>query len=305
MRYLSLFTLICACTLLPLRGQDDTAQSLLDSGDAKLAKQDFHGAVLDYTQSLALQPNNPLAYSQRCLAYIGDRDLDQAVADATQAINLYPGYAEAYHNRGLAQASRQDFQDAISDYTLALKYDPQDASSYFKRAEAKTSLADPDGAMADYNETLKLRPNDATVYEGRGELKVIQKDYDGALADFNQAITLDPKYSSAYFARARVKRLLKDDQGADLDIKTVAAWMPSDNQPKREYIQQFSPVTLMAHAMFPDTPHPKKEKPVLPLASTLPPPPTPTFIFGDLLARIATLLIILCFATVIRGPIWR
>src|SRR6266508_1755275 len=80
-------------------------------------QHDLNGAIADYTQALALQPNSADAYLGRGLAYYARGDMDGAIADFTQALALRPAAANIYNNRGLAYYDKGDREQAIADYT--------------------------------------------------------------------------------------------------------------------------------------------------------------------------------------------
>jgi tetratricopeptide (TPR) repeat protein len=79
-----------------------------------------------------------------------------AILDYTQAIALDPKCADAYNNRGNAKSALGDNTGAISDYTQAIALNPQDALAYYNRGRAKALLRDKAGAFADLEKAKQL-----------------------------------------------------------------------------------------------------------------------------------------------------
>src|SRR5262249_42206881 len=57
-------------------------------------------ALADLSETIRLNPNDPLAYANRGNAYRKRRNYDRALSDYDQVIRLNPSSASAYNNRG-------------------------------------------------------------------------------------------------------------------------------------------------------------------------------------------------------------
>ena len=73
--------------------------------------------------------NRAIAYSNRGVAYWKKSEYDRAIADYTEAIALDPNDAIAYSNRGAAYKKRGEVDRAIADYTKAIALDPNYANA--------------------------------------------------------------------------------------------------------------------------------------------------------------------------------
>src|SRR5437773_2306129 len=82
-------------------------------------------ALWDHT--LALDPTNWTAYTNRGVARQARGDIDGALADYDMALRYNPGHAEALNDRGIVRFLRGDVDGAIADYTRALEVAPGDA----------------------------------------------------------------------------------------------------------------------------------------------------------------------------------
>ena len=73
--------------------------------------------------------------------YLLRDDYKGAIADFTKAIEINPEFTQAYLNRGVAYAFLQDYQAAIADYTKAIEINPKLAPAYDNRGVVRGELA--------------------------------------------------------------------------------------------------------------------------------------------------------------------
>ena len=94
---------------------------------------DYEGAVDDYTQLLALQPD-ALLYNKRGLAYEAMKDFKRAAQDYTRAIELNPNWAVPYNNRGFAKMNLRNWAGAKADLEKAISLDASAPTPYVNLA---------------------------------------------------------------------------------------------------------------------------------------------------------------------------
>lgn len=118
------FVLICAQLTLssasaqtsePAAETFQDTKALIEQADSAYKKGDFQQAIRDFTQVIALKPNESAAYALRAHAYNRLKDYSSAIRDFTQAIFLNPNYAEAYNNRAWSLALKNDYRSATRD----------------------------------------------------------------------------------------------------------------------------------------------------------------------------------------------
>jgi tetratricopeptide (TPR) repeat protein len=208
-----------------------TADDYFVSAYQKIEKGDYQGALADYNQSIALKPDNALAYNNRGI--LKDEklnDVQGALADYNQSISLNPDGAKAYYNRGILKNEKlNDVKGALADYNQSIALKPDYAAAYNNRGGLKyQKLNDVQGALADYNQSISLNPDFADAYNNRSILKYRKlNDVQGALADYNQSIALKPDFALAYNNRGALKyQKLNDVQGALADFNQSIALNP-------------------------------------------------------------------------------
>jgi len=210
------------------------ADAYYNRGVVKSDLGDKQGAIADFSQAIAINPQYADAYYNRGVVKSDLGDKQGEIADFSQAIAINPQYAEAYNNRGLAKSDLGDKQGEIADFSQAIAINPQYAKAYYNRGNAKSALGDKQGAIADYNQAIAINPKLAEAYNNRGFAKYNLGDKQVAIADYTQAITINPKLALAYTNRGNAKSDLGDNQGACVDYKKAISL---GNQSTAQWLQ--------------------------------------------------------------------
>ena len=210
-------------------------------GRAKIAAQDFDGAVADLNEAIRLEPKQALAYEQRGYAYFLKRDAERAfadlnhaaeleptyssvyfkrslvhlmlgdrdreIADLDEAIRLNPKFPEALNNRGVAFRDRSDNGRALADFTAAIRALPDARMPLTNRASLRASMNDHEGAVLDYGRLIAIEPDNSEHYLHRGQSYVAQRNADAALADFAKALDLYPGDPRAWQGKKQAEAL--------------------------------------------------------------------------------------------------
>jgi len=121
----------------------------VERGMAYQHKQDYDGAIEEFTKALRLYPNSIAVLYARAGAYLGKKKYDSAIADYTEAIRLNPKVANSFSLRGSGYLLQGDYNQAITDFTEAIRLNPKDADSFYYRGLGKRSKGDRAGAEAD------------------------------------------------------------------------------------------------------------------------------------------------------------
>ena len=151
-------------------------------------------ALADCDEAIKLDPNNALAYNNRGNAWRAKNDLDRAIGDYTDAIRLEPKYVMAYNNRGDAYGMKIDYEHAIADFSESIRLDPGNAEVFNARCWARAIAGrELQQAVADCGESLRMRPNDANTHDSLAFTYFKLGDLDRALAEYHTALELNPK----------------------------------------------------------------------------------------------------------------
>ncbi|KAL9933552.1 hypothetical protein V8E36_007728 [Tilletia maclaganii] len=100
------------------------AETLKAEGNKAMTAKDYGGAIAAYNEAIALDPTNPVYFSNRAAAFSQVQQHDKAIEDASKAKELDPGFARAYSRLGHALFSAGRYQEAVEAYEGGLAIDP-------------------------------------------------------------------------------------------------------------------------------------------------------------------------------------
>lgn len=130
--------------------------NLFETGMKKQEREDYIGAISDYTAYLQIYPNRVEIYSNRGFAYAMLDNLPLALADFNRAIELAPNNADLYNGRGNVHAMAGNFPASIRDFNQSIRCNRDFADAYYNRAVSRHSLGDRHGAKQDLTQAAKL-----------------------------------------------------------------------------------------------------------------------------------------------------
>jgi tetratricopeptide (TPR) repeat protein len=212
----------------PLLGR--VVETYLERGDALTKKNDWAGAIANYTTALSIDPTSSIAFNARGTARQSKGDLDGASKDFTQALKIDPQMAAAYNGRGSVEIAKNNLDDAMKDYLQALKIDPQMAAAYDGRGNVKTAKEDLEGAIADFTQAISYDANFASAYSDRGFARQANGNLDGAIADYTTALNLKPKTAMVYYNRGLARQSQGNFEAAIVDFDRALAFEPRNAQ---------------------------------------------------------------------------
>ena len=130
--------------------------NLLEEGLKKQDREDYVGAIADYTEFLKTHPDHLAAYSNRGFAKAMLDKLPDALKDFDRAISLAPDNADAYNARGNVNAMAGNLSASIRDFNQSIRCDRNFADAYYNRAISRHGLGDRRGAKADLTKAARL-----------------------------------------------------------------------------------------------------------------------------------------------------
>lgn len=153
-------------------------------------------------QAIALNPENPVFYSNQGNTFQALMQFESAIASYNQAITLNPDYAEAYNNRGSAFQKIKQFDNAIENYNRTISLKPDYADAYYNRGSALQELKRFAEAVRSYDRAIALNPDFTDAYYNRGNALKELKLLEDAVKSYDQAIALNPDHAEAYLNKS-------------------------------------------------------------------------------------------------------
>jgi tetratricopeptide (TPR) repeat protein len=174
-------------------------------------------AIDEYTQAIALQPNDAALYFGR-----GKLDLqyvvyDQALADYTKAIQLAPKIAGYYRARARLYMKLGERKKALDDSDQAVILQPEDAGGRYDRGGLLERAGQYDKATKDLAVAVSSAPDQPPYRQLLGEVLNKQKRYKEAIDAFTGCIKIAPDLPGAYDGRAHAYEALKEQSLAKQD----------------------------------------------------------------------------------------
>jgi tetratricopeptide (TPR) repeat protein len=108
---------------------------------AEAEKEAAAGPPDRLTQRIKEDPTNPERYIERGMARVNRDDYDGAIKDFTKALEFNPEDAYAYNGRGLAYQKKNELIAAQRDFNAAIQIEPNLPSAYKNRGENLRRLA--------------------------------------------------------------------------------------------------------------------------------------------------------------------
>lgn len=173
----------------------------LNRGIARLQAGDSAKAILDFEETLALNPESSLARHNLAVLKKSKGNLDETEKLLSEAIEKNPKQPYSYAERGLLRMQAGNLKGALEDYTVAIRLDPADADYWLNRGIIKEQSKDLHGALADYKQVITLKPDYEKGWLNHGNALVKLNRLAEAIEDYTVAITYYPEYGLAYYNR--------------------------------------------------------------------------------------------------------
>lgn len=228
------------------------SEDFISLGGAKANRKDYQGALVDYTQAIRINPNNPDAYYQRGVANNQLKNYQAALEDFNQVLRLNPKNAFAYTYRGIARVGLKDYQGALADSDQIIRLDPNPTNytlAYILWAGAHIGLGQKQEATADLQKAqaqlkiLQSQRASADSQKGSNQLNSVRKtagngsasqptttsnqgNTQSAIAAANVAIASNSNDANAYLHRAAAFYKQGDKQKSLQDLNQVTRINP-------------------------------------------------------------------------------
>ena len=169
------------------------------------------GAAVQFLKrSVALAPEQALAWMQLGTALSKVNEADEALAACERAIEIRPGLAEAHNARGLLLGEASRPLEAIESFDRAIAINPEFGAAYGNRGAMLKRLDRFDEALASLDRAVEVKPGAAVLQFNRARMYRDLKRFDEAAAGYDAAIVAKPDYAEAHTSKAELLLLRGD-----------------------------------------------------------------------------------------------
>ncbi len=165
-------------------------------GDALLEKKQFDDAIIQYRQSIEIEPNaaNYLSLGD---AFSAQGQLDEAIIQFQNALTVNSNYALAHFNlaNSLLQKGRTD--DAIIHYKKTLELKPDYADAHINLGNALMKLGRADDAEFQYQKALEINPREAKAQSNLASVLLQKGQIAEAINHYEEALKIEPDFVAA------------------------------------------------------------------------------------------------------------
>ena len=143
--------------------------ALIQRSGVNLDTKHHELALADADRALALHPEVPILWNQRCwVRAVWGQELDKAISDCDAGLKLAPKSAATLDSRALVRFRQAQYDAAVRDYDAALALSPKQAASLYGRGLTKLKLGQKDAGQADLAAAAAIEGGIGKRFEGYG-----------------------------------------------------------------------------------------------------------------------------------------
>ncbi|MDD7886630.1 tetratricopeptide repeat protein [Flavivirga sp. 57AJ16] len=195
-------------------------------GIAKNDLGDYHGAIVDYSKIIVLNPDADTYYNRGNSRY-SLKDFVGAKSDYGKAFEMDSTFMDALYSLGCVKYDLGEYIEAIKDFSKVIKAVPTQPKTYLLRASAYKALKEYKKALEDYSLAILAEPSADNFYN-RGVFYMDINSYQNANTDLSTSLRINKNNTFAYFYRGASYLLLGKYNNAISDFSTALKFDAKD-----------------------------------------------------------------------------
>jgi tetratricopeptide (TPR) repeat protein len=180
---------------------DDEARLHFSAGNAAFRQEHYEDALVAFSRTVALAPNNAGVRFNRALTYRRLGRLEEAIAEYRFALSLQPGHAERHFNFGVFLVSLQRPQEALESLERAVALKPDWPQALVRLALTLRMLRRPAEAVAAFDRALALNPDDRVVRVQKATCELMDGRYEAGWRTYEARTRDDPHHPQFKFSQ--------------------------------------------------------------------------------------------------------
>ena len=173
--------------------------SLNISGDQLYQRGDLDGAVGEFKNALALDPNNVNVHNSLGVCYGILGDLDNALEEFKSALDIQSEEVMATYNTGLVYMLKGENKKAL-DYFQKANATEELFETAFQAGRLHLDQNEPEAARPYFERAIRLNPEAAAAYRYLGDSLHALEQLQEAIAAYKQAIKKNPNDAASLSA---------------------------------------------------------------------------------------------------------
>jgi len=149
-------------------------------------------AAQEYSESLRIKPDFPLANVNLGLIRANQGRFDEAVEHFSRVLDVLPDDAWAHYGMGLALAGKGNFGAAIREFETATRLDPSQYMGQYHLGTLLFARGNLAGAEGRFIQALKGNPEFAPGYVGLAMIYEARGRWDKAISHYAEAVKFSP-----------------------------------------------------------------------------------------------------------------
>ena len=151
-----------------------------------------------WTHTIAVIPNNTIAYNDLGLDFQEKGQLEEALAYFQKAIDINPEYEEGHANLGNILLLKGRLDDSLFQYRKALEINPKDPEAYYDLGVAFFQGGQTDEAIIHFQKALEMKPDFAEAHNNLGAAFNKKGQIEDAIFHYRRALEINPDLASAH-----------------------------------------------------------------------------------------------------------
>jgi Tfp pilus assembly protein PilF len=179
---------------------ESLANNALQHGIDLYMKEDYRGAIKEFTRSVGLAPDSEYsvdAANYMAQGYLQLNDPENAIKAYKTGIRLNPYRDDTHTQLGNLLFAEDRFDEAVKEYKEAVRLNPS-ASNYYTLGQGFLATDSYDSAATQFNKVLNIAPSDPAGNHGLGLTYSRQGRHEDAIRQFQTAIQKDGKFYNAH-----------------------------------------------------------------------------------------------------------
>lgn len=141
-----------------------TAKDYLQAGIDKHTKQDFQGAIAEYSKAIEADKENKEAYFNRGTCQLALKQDESALQDFSKTIELDPTFQKAYYSRATVYVRQKNYTDALPDLDKTIELNPLFPNALTLRGQVRAIVGNKKGACEDFMTAKSNGDKEASKY---------------------------------------------------------------------------------------------------------------------------------------------